>query len=211
MYAVYRGREGNHIYKSWPDAQAAITGVGGARVKKFKQLCDAQTFCETGDYSITNKEEEPTSDVYEVYTDGSALHNGKAGIGVFFGNGHPLNLSEAFDKVPNTNQRAELWAVIRALQQINTNSSLRWPSVIRVVTDSSYVIGCATTWAPAWKRTNFRNNTIYNRALIEQLWAEKEKVSAFCVVEFKWVKGHSDTYGNVEADKLAAAGSCIRV
>lgn len=207
MYAVYRGRDGSHIYKSWPDAQAAMTGVGGARVKKFKQLCDAQLFCETGDYDIKSKEEEPKTDVLEVYTDGSALQNGKAGIGVFFGNGHPLNLSEAFDNVPNTNQRAELWAVTRALQQINSNCYLEWPKVIRIVTDSSYVIGCATTWAAAWQRTDFRNNTICNRALIEQLWKEKDKVSTFCTVEFKWVKGHSDTYGNVQADKLAAAGS----
>lgn len=205
MYAVYKGREGSHVYKSWPDAQAAITGVGGARVKKFKQLCDAQLFCETGDYSAP-KLEEPKSDVLEVYTDGSALQNGKAGIGVFFGNGHPLNLSEAFDKVPNTNQRAELWAAARALQQIKVNVR-EWPKVVRLVTDSSYVIGCATTWAAAWKRTNFRDNTICNRALIEQLWAEMEHVAAFCVIEFKWVKGHASCYGNVQADKLAANAS----
>lgn len=58
-----------------------------------------------------------------VYTDGSCFGNGmagcKAGYGVFWGDNHPDNLSEPLDRGPPTNNRAELTAVIRALEQVH--------------------------------------------------------------------------------------------
>jgi len=53
-----------------------------------------------------------SSDTLVVYTDGSALGNGKAksqaGVGVFFGVNDPRNVSERLDSDLQTNQRAEL-------------------------------------------------------------------------------------------------------
>ena len=53
-----------------------------------------------------------------VYTDGACVNNGKpdarAGFGVWFGENDPRNVSESFTG-PQTNNRAELLAIIRAL------------------------------------------------------------------------------------------------
>jgi ribonuclease HI len=77
--------------------------------------------------------------------------------------------------------------------------------VIRICTDSTYVIGCARDWAPQWRATNFRNNTICNRAIIELLWEELNQ--APIPVEWQWVKGHDASEGNIQADKLAVNAS----
>ena len=53
-----------------------------------------------------------------VYTDGACVNNGKpdarAGYGVYFGEGDKRNVSESY-KGPQTNNVAELLAIIRAL------------------------------------------------------------------------------------------------
>lgn len=55
-----------------------------------------------------------------VYTDGACSENGKhgatGGIGVFFGPGDPRNISEPLAGDYPTNNRAEITAVLRALE-----------------------------------------------------------------------------------------------
>ncbi len=61
-----------------------------------------------------------------VYTDGACSHNGQAnataGIGVFWGPNHPLNLSRKLsnngDSGGQTNNRAEITAAIVAIKQV---------------------------------------------------------------------------------------------
>ncbi|KFG63024.1 ribonuclease HI protein [Toxoplasma gondii RUB] len=55
-----------------------------------------------------------------IYTDGACRSNGrgkeaKAGVGVFFGDGDPRNVSRRLTGQPQTNQRAELQAILDAL------------------------------------------------------------------------------------------------
>lgn len=61
-----------------------------------------------------------------VYTDGSAINNGKAnargGIGVYFADRDKRNSSEPFFLKPITNIRVELFAVIRAIQNFAQQS-----------------------------------------------------------------------------------------
>ena len=63
----------------------------------------------------------PTKDSFvKIYTDGSSLGNGQlgavGGVGVYFGPGDGRNLSEALTGTRQTNQRAELTALQRALE-----------------------------------------------------------------------------------------------
>jgi len=98
------------------------------------------------------------SEMRVVYTDGSCLGNGKtkgrAGAGVWWGEGDSNNLSERLYGV-QTNNRAELWAAIRALQQ-----STEWglPEV-EVRTDSKYTIQGITSWIVKWKRNGWRTGS----------------------------------------------------
>ncbi len=76
-----------------------------------------------------------------VYCDGACARNGKAnaraGVGVFFGDGDSRNVSERLHG-KQTNQRAELMAAVRALQQDPRNDLV-------VRTDSEYVTKAGAT------------------------------------------------------------------
>uniref|UniRef100_A0A914RWV3 ribonuclease H n=1 Tax=Parascaris equorum TaxID=6256 RepID=A0A914RWV3_PAREQ len=68
-----------------------------------------------------------------VFTDGACSSNGhrgaKAGIGVFWGDDHPDNVSEPLMSGPPTNNRAELSAVITALRTVRLLSDLSSMSI----------------------------------------------------------------------------------
>ncbi|KAG0363090.1 hypothetical protein BGZ54_008350 [Gamsiella multidivaricata] len=90
-------------------------------------------------YTRVNGVRVAASDTIVIYTDGSSLSNGKvgsqAGVGVFFGVNDPRNVSERLDSEPQTNQRAELMAVKRALEVCGSDTA---PLEIR--TDSMYTV-----------------------------------------------------------------------
>ncbi|KAH8032500.1 hypothetical protein HPB51_025953 [Rhipicephalus microplus] len=83
---------------------------------------------------------EPT-DMLHVYTDGACTHNGgingtpRAAIGVYWGPNHPMNVSE---RLPGqqTNNRAEIHAAVRALQQVRSVGGRH----VTIYTDSSFLI-----------------------------------------------------------------------
>lgn len=87
-----------------------------------------------------------------VYTDGSALGNGRAGsragVGVFWGFNHPWNVGAPLDGLVQTNQRAELQAAITAIEQWQARAT-NWPLDVR--TDSKYTIKAMTEWVPRWE------------------------------------------------------------
>lgn len=131
---------------------------------------------------------------YVLITDGaysSARDQGGIGL-VFLKNGEKiLEYSKMYKGV--TNNMMELGAVIVGLQLIkNPIDSLT------IITDSMYVIGCATK---GWKRKK-------NVKLWEEFDKQFERVKQLCPnVEFKHVKGHSGDKWNERADKLAVAAS----
>ncbi|CAE8613885.1 unnamed protein product [Polarella glacialis] len=83
-----------------------------------------------------------------IYTDGACRGNltraiRRAGVGVFWGIGHRFNINEPLAGSQQTNQRAELFAVIRALETDDRCLETR--------TDSKYVYdGCRANMAK-WK------------------------------------------------------------
>lgn len=155
---------------------------------------------------------QPTGDFtgpITVYTDGSSLNNGKAhavgGVGVYFGPHDPRNVSEALRGDRQTNQRAELTAVARALDHIPIHRDAC------IVTDSNYAIKCLTLWSRKWATNGWRNaagKPVENKDLIEPIVAWiRERGLAKAKTEFRWVKGHANDAGNAAADELAVKGS----
>ena len=123
-----------------------------------------------------------------IYTDGSCLANGttnaSSGAGVYFGEDDPRNASFP---VPGaqTNNRAELWAIIKALDMTT--------SPVEIRSDSRLSIKCAQrTWQAK-----------ANLDLFEQLW---EKMKNRDVI-FTWVRGHDNEIGNEASDTLAKEAS----
>ena len=77
--------------------------------------------------------------------------------------------------------------------------------------DSAYTINAATKWRAAWQRSNFKDNTLKNRDLVEQLWGEHDSFTSTTdkVINFYWVKAHVNNYPNEQADQLAKEGAML--
>uniref|UniRef100_UPI00358F1732 ribonuclease H1 n=1 Tax=Myxine glutinosa TaxID=7769 RepID=UPI00358F1732 len=144
-----------------------------------------------------------------VYTDGSCIENGKvgasAGIGVYWGPNHPLNLSEKLAG-RQTNQRAEIIAACRALEQAMQSNF----SKLVLYTDSKFTINGITKWIHKWKISQWKLSTgglVINRQDFERL----DELCQHIDVNWIHVPGHSNYPGNDAADKLAKAGSSKRL
>ena len=175
-----------------------------------------------------------------IYTDGSTLANGQpnaiAGVGVYFGPGNKNNISEHLPGTKQTNQRAELTAIIRALEVAPKDRK------IIIFSDSNYAINCVTVWCFNWRNNGWLNATkkpVENKDLVSKIVAyleeryamnqhrtpagrmEDERVDPAddgekaagpwekgpAGVKFVWVKGHAKNEGNNAADELATAGA----
>ncbi|KAF9633917.1 putative ribonuclease h protein [Lasiodiplodia theobromae] len=155
----------------------------------------------------------PTGDskggMLKIYTDGSSLGNGKkgsvAGVGVFFGPLDKRNVSEGLTGARQTNQRAELTAIQRALDIAPLQRDAT------IFTDSSYSINCVTVWFVNWRKNNWMTASkkpVENKDLVEAIVArieEREKLGTKTI--FTWLKGHADDPGNIAADQLAVQGA----
>ncbi|CCU81011.1 ribonuclease H [Blumeria hordei DH14] len=153
--------------------------------------------------------ETENSKLVVAYTDGSSRGNGtakaKAGIGVYFGKNDPRNISEPLLGTPQTNQRAELSAIWRAIQICPESKNLR------LFTDSNYSIKCLTTWYKGWLKNKWRTasgSPVLNRDLIQAVRTLiNHRDSCGVTTELQWVRGHDNDPGNEAADQLAVAGS----
>ncbi|KAJ5383363.1 Cation/H+ exchanger [Penicillium concentricum] len=112
-----------------------------------------------------------------IYTDGSSLRNGtplaSAGVGVFFGPGDSSrNVSEPLKGSRQTNQRAELTAILRAIDIAPRHRD------VTIITDSRYSIDCVTVWFINWRRNNWMTRDkkpVENKDLVESILIKIEE------------------------------------
>lgn len=105
-----------------------------------------------------------------------------------------------------TNQRAELTALLRALEI----APLHRP--VEIYTDSRYSINCVTQWYANWDRNGWitaKGAKVENKDLITEVkrMVDERKDVYGAQTTFVWVKGHAATEGNVMADRLAVQGA----
>lgn len=135
----------------------------------------------------------------EIYTDGACSGNpGPGGWGVLMmWNGHEKEMYGGEEET--TNNRMEMMAVIEALK------ALKKPSVLKLYTDSKYVMDGITKWMDGWKAKGWK--TAAKKPVKNQdLWQEIDSLVSMHDVEFIWVKGHAGDPGNERADELARQG-----
>lgn len=185
-YAVKVGKVPG-IYYTWNECKEQVNGYKGACYKSFDSLSKAEAFINPPQSSDNN-----TKDYTIIYTDG-AYAGVKAGIGVWFGDNDKRNVSELMPLENHTNQRAELYAILRALQIESGN--------IHIYTDSVYSINCMSAWIHDWVQNGWKTSTgsVKNKDIIEQIYALSQGRN----IKFSHVDGHSGIYGNEEADRLA--------
>ena len=197
-----------------------------------KQSNDFFKINETNDDTNINLSKDNTlsdsqvSDII-VYTDGSAINNGKkncyGGIGVFFGDNDLRNVSERLPDGKASNNVAELTACLRAIEIIINDDYDN--SKIIICTDSEYMINCITVWCHSWQKNNWQRNVkgknkpIKNLEIIKNI---KSYVDKYKII-FKHIRSHKtqpkdtssleyrDWYGNDMADNLAKQGAEIKV
>jgi ribonuclease HI len=151
-------------------------------------------------------------DAQIIYTDGACpsngLNNSRAGIGIFFSPSSPHNISRRLPGPQQTNQRAELFAVLKALEFLHIHKT---PGVVVIMTDSKYVISALTVWAQKWEREGWKSVTgtdVVSKDLFKRARDLLGSLRADGVfVHFKHVRGHSGLWGNEEADRLAVRGA----
>ncbi|XP_068609759.1 ribonuclease H1 [Brachionichthys hirsutus] len=144
-------------------------------------------------------------DAVAVYTDGCCSGNGKrgarAGIGVYWGRDHPLNVAERLAG-RQTNQRAEIQAACRALQQAKEKNIKK----LVLYSDSKFTINGVTRWVKNWKLNGWRlksGGPVTNKEDFVKL----DGLNSELDVVWMHVPGHAGYHGNEEADRLSKEGA----
>lgn len=135
----------------------------------------------------------------EIFTDGACKGNpGPGGWGALLKFG--FKEKELFGgENLTTNNRMELIAVINA---INT---LKYPCKIILYTDSQYVQKGISEWIYEWKKNNWLT-TAKLPVKNKELWVQLDLLIVPHNIEWRWIKGHSNSKENKRADELANKG-----
>ena len=143
-----------------------------------------------------------------IYTDGACSGNGsksaKSGIGIHFSKRNKIKFDdvseslEATDGNKLTNQRAELYAILKALRITKEVTNH-----IIIYTDSEYSINCVVRWFASWVSKN-KVDEKKNVDLIRPIH-QYYRSNNF---EFRHINSHTGlqdehSLGNEEADRLA--------
>ena len=132
----------------------------------------------------------------KIYTDGSCLNNpGDGGWAAIINiNGNIKKISGS--SKDTTNNKMELMAPIKALQEIKKKQK------IEIYTDSQYVRLGITDWINKWIKNNWQTSKkepVKNK----ELWIELYELTKSYEIKWIWVKAHAGNILNEEVDLLA--------
>ena len=169
--------------------------------------------------TTTNNLRQKERQIVNVYCDGSAVNNGKknaaGGIGVYFGQHDSRNISEPFLLGIPTNQKAELYAMLRTLQiltrMVEENTHIEYE--FHIYTDSEYTINCLDQWIPTWMNHDWHKadgKKVKNIDLLKQI--SSYYYSHRRLFKLHHVRSHTGdetphAIGNKNADQLAVNGT----
>ena len=132
-----------------------------------------------------------------IYTDGACSKTTGGWGAVIIQEGKEIEISGK--ELDSTNNRMELKAVIESLKKIKN------PSIIKIKTDSKYVVNAFNKkWIEKWKTNKWKTSTnsdVKNKDLWEELLKESKKH----MIKWQWVKGHGSDPYNIRADELAVS------
>ena len=139
-----------------------------------------------------------------VYTDGScSWRTREGGIGILIkysdAKNNQFNLKYYKGFSNTTIGRMELLGILYGMKLLTT-TDLK----VRIYCDSKYAVNTAKMLEEQHKNDLlFKNGKVKNKDIIALILQERKRFSR---IQFHWVKGHSDTKGNNQADELAGMG-----
>ena len=170
----------------------------------YKQGADKEDMKEIENNVVVNNHtkvsEEKKETIMHIFTDGACPNNGKRNANAAWGcllvsdDGYIVldRLSGAIPLTePQTNQRAELTALLRGLELAEKQfGRLNDVKKVQIWSDSEYSINCASVWGPKWKARGWKKQggDIQHLDLIRKL-VEKTLELGF-KIEYRWLKGH---------------------
>jgi len=137
--------------------------------------------------------------VVDIYTDGACSGNpGKGGYcAILMYNGVEKVVSGS--EKETTNNRMELLAVIKGLECLKEQCS------VKLYSDSTYVTDAFNkNWVTEWQLRGWRTAS-KKEVKNPDLWKRLIELTSFHQVEFIKVKGHSDNEYNNRCDKIAVS------
>ena len=154
----------------------------------------------------------PPADII-VFTDGACIHNGKPGARGAYAAVWPNYMHLNFGLLlppteKQTNNRAELRAVLAAIERTDQVIDPNRARPIVVHTDSMLIVNTVTKWMPGWKKNGWRKGrtgeAVANVDLLKilDLWLSYRKIA------FRFVRAHTgrqdydSTYNNI-VDQIA--------
>ena len=149
--------------------------------------------------------------VMDIFVDGGCRGNGQpwavgAAAAVFkLSRGRQESWYRLLPNYPApTNQRAEITAIILALQQALKKYRQQYTYhylEVTIYSDSRYAIRCMTEWIYQWRRNGWRNYAgcgVANRDLIEKASNLDNRLKAEGLVEYVWIPRNQ----NEDADRI---------
>lgn len=153
-----------------------------------------------------------------VFTDGSSSLNGKsktsaanenstAGYAVLFPHGCISGI-RVYGKLDNseyfaTNQRAEGYAILRALQILTTKDYVNKWDECEIITDSQFWIDMINTYMPAW---DSRNKNLFdekkNPDITKPLWAVYNKYQCEKSITFRHINSHTTAWKKMDTNSF---------
>ena len=148
----------------------------------------------------SNEQQRP---LVHLFTDGACSGNPGPGGWAFIlrhiASGKEMESSEG--ETETTNNRMELTAVIRGLEQLKNSCR------VALYSDSTYVGKGLSEWMPKWKSNGWRRREgkSWKPVANEDLWRELDQLAGQHEVTFHHVRGHSGHPENERCDELAVA------
>ena len=190
------------VFKSFPTESEAHAFVAGSTKRsapdeepcaKIQRTTERETSVQDAPAIASDASVAAPPDTLVVYTDGSSRGNGRngamAGYGVYWDDPryHHLNVSKQLEGDVQTNNRAELQAIISAVELAPDPDA-----PLQIYTDSRYAINAVTAWMPMWRKNGWVTST-GNPVLNQDLIIKLDRVFAHRKTrpELVHVRGHS--------------------
>ena len=151
-----------------------------------------------------------------AYTDGSLMRKENhvyCGYGIYFSGGEYKSISRKFTHEPITNNRAELYAILKTIiltNKIDNQRMLTNKPIIKklvIYSDSEYSVKTYNEWLPKWLKTGkeYLNSDIINETMDHMKNAQFKII----LIHVRAHTGKSDPHSlaNAIVDELAKKGA----